>query len=198
MTVWGKKSSLFVLQKQKETFQQDEIPITFPSSNLTTKPSELPSTPANTHNKVPTKLLKAETEKKHQQYDTRYQETKKQTFNTYIQEMNQNCEDKLDVVMLLLKQLDLLDVLSFLRKTNKGRSEAYIFSYQKKNMEILAIKLHIFNNNIRAEKLRVSDKKYIQAGLDFIDIVTIISQRNKIFYESNCKNVYLYNHNPTL
>lgn len=65
-------------------------------------------------------------------------------------------------------------------------------------MEILAIKLHIFNNNIRAKKLRVSDKKYIQAGLDFIDIVTIISQRNKIFYESNCKNVYLYNHNPTL
>lgn len=58
-------------------------------------------------------------------------------------------------------------------------------------MEILAIKLHIFNNNIRAEKLRVSDKKYIQAGLDFIDIVTIISQRNKIFYESNCKNVYI-------
>ena len=34
-------------------------------------------------------------------------------------------------------------------------------------------------------KLRVPDKRYIQADLVFLDTVTIISQRNKDFCESN-------------
>ena len=37
----------------------------------------------------------------------------------------------------------------------------------------------------RPAKLRVSDKSHIQSGLDFIDAVSIISQRNRNFYESN-------------
>ena len=62
----GKKVIIFVFQKQKETFQQDEIPITLSSSNVTTKPSELSSTPANASNKVLTTPLEAGTQNKTQ------------------------------------------------------------------------------------------------------------------------------------
>ena len=58
----GKKPSMFVFQKQKETFEEDEIPIIVLSPNSTTKPSELPSAPANGPNKVLTTPLEAGTE----------------------------------------------------------------------------------------------------------------------------------------
>ena len=59
--------------------------------------------------------------------------------------MNLNHEDQLHVVILLLKQLNLLDALGLLSKPTKaGRKVTPLAT--RKSMGILIFKLHIFNN----------------------------------------------------
>lgn len=143
---------MFVFQKQKETFHQDEIPITSPSSNVTTKPSELLYKP-NASNKTLTTPLTSGTQNETPTNMTSNTRKRRSRFSTqltsYIQKMNINHEDQLDVVMLWLKQLNLLDTLSLFRKPTKaGRKFTSLAT--RRGTGILLFKLHIFNNNIIA------------------------------------------------
>ena len=96
--------------------------------------------------------------------------------------MNLNHEDQLDVVILWLKQLNLLDALSFHRKAGQKLTS---LATRKRVCEFWHSSCTYSTITWRPVKLRNSDKKYIQADLDFINNVTIISQRNKNIYESN-------------
>ena len=90
----------------------DKISITFLTSTVTSKPSELPSTPANASNKVLTTPLKAGTQNEtptSMTPNTRKQKSRLLIqLTSYIQEMNLNHEDQHDTVILSLKQLNCL------------------------------------------------------------------------------------------
>ena len=90
---------------------------------FTAKPSELPSTPANAPNKVLTTPLRAGTQNETPTSiapNIKKQKSRLSTqLTSYIQEMNQNREGQLHVAILLLKQLNLLDALSFLQNPQR-------------------------------------------------------------------------------
>ena len=118
-----KKPIRFVFQKLKETIQQDEIPITLPSSNVTTKPSERLYKPTNASNKTLTTPLKSGTQNETPTNITPNTRKRRSRFSaqltSFIQEMNINHKDQLDIVMLWLKQLNLLDTLTLFRKPTR-------------------------------------------------------------------------------
>lgn len=102
----------------------------------------------------------------------------------YIEDWNLNEDDQVDVLALTLNKMGLLDRFKYLQKpTSKGRK---LTSHETRNA---AWKFWHKNsipstNTSRPAKLRVSDVKKIQAGLDFNDTVRVIKQRNRNFFES--------------
>ena len=150
MTVWEEKPIMFVFQKRRETFQQDEIPRTLPLSDLTTKPSELSSAPANARNKLLTTPLKAGTQNKAPTSmttnTTKWKSRLSTQLTSYFQEMNLNHENQLDVEILSLKQLNLPDALDFLKKPTKAsqkhtslatRKRVWVFWHQSCTYSII-------------------------------------------------------------
>ena len=103
----------------------------------------------------------------------------------YVENWQLNKDDKLEVVTLSLKQLGLLDQIRFQRKpTTAGRKltpsttrmMVWKFWHEKSIPSTITS---------RPAKQRVSEKSKIQAGLDYVDTISIIKQRNRHFYESN-------------
>ena len=99
--------------------------------------------------------------------------------------MNLDCEDQLDVVILWPQQVNLLDALSFFRKPTKTGWELTSLATRKIVWEVWHSNCTYSTITLQPAKFSLSNKKYIKAGVDFMDTVTIISQRNNFFNESN-------------
>ena len=95
---------------------------------------------------------------------------------TYIQQLDISKEDKVDVMTLLLKQLNLCEAMKFQRKPTKAGRKLTSLTTRKLIWEFWHSHSTFSTITSRPAKLRVTDKKHIQSGLDFLDTVNIISQ----------------------
>ena len=103
----------------------------------------------------------------------------------FIEQLNLSDEDQVDVITLSLKKLNLLDVLQFQRKPTKAGRKVTPMTVRKSVWEFWHGNSTASTITSRPAKIRVTDKRKIQAGLNFVDTATIIQQRNRNFYESH-------------
>ena len=103
----------------------------------------------------------------------------------FIEQLNLSDEDQVDVITLSLKKLNLLDVLQFQRKPTKAGRKVTPMTVRKSVWEFWHGNSTASTITSRPAKIRVTDKRKIQAGLNFVDTATIIQQRNINFYESH-------------
>ena len=103
----------------------------------------------------------------------------------YVENWQLNKDDKLEVVTLSLKQLGLLDQIRFQRKPTTAGRMLTPFTTRMMVWKFWHEKSIPSTITSRPAKQRVSEKSKIQAGLDYVDTISIIRQRNRHFYESN-------------
>ena len=106
-----------------------------------------------------------------------------------IQALGLSKIDQVDVLTLSLKQLGIYDQIKFTRKPTKaGRlltsleTRQTVWDYWHSNSQEST-------NTTNLAKLRLTDKSHIQSSLEFMPTVSVIRQRNRLFYQSICKTV---------
>ena len=83
-----------------------------------------------------------------------------------VNSMNLSGPDQVDVIMLALKQLNVIDQIRFLQKANKKKGCTYLTNKQQQTVwESLHQHSIVSTNTNQIAKLRVTDKSSIQAGL---------------------------------
>lgn len=106
-----------------------------------------------------------------------------------IQEYGLSIPEQVEVMTLSLKQLGIYEKIKFERKPTKKGRNITPFETRKKVWEFWHENSTESTNTTSLAKLRQTDKSHIQANLDFVSTVSIIRQRNRLFYQSICKTV---------
>ena len=102
----------------------------------------------------------------------------------FIEGMGISKVDQMDVINAGIKRLGLIPTKSATHSSIGGR-KLTPFSIRKAVWDFYHSNSTQLTNTSRPAKIKVSEKPRIQTGLDFVGTTTIITQRNKKFYESN-------------
>ena len=93
-------------------------------------------------------------------------------------------DDNVEILSLALKKLNLLDRLTFIKKPTKAERKVIPHETQRKIWHFWHTNSMASTLTSKPAKLRVSNRKKIQNGLDFVDTVSIVQQRNRNFFLS--------------
>jgi hypothetical protein len=104
----------------------------------------------------------------------------------FIESLDLNSEDQLDVLTLSLQKLNILDVIKFTQKPSRKGRKLTTSETRKTVWDFWHSNSTQSTNLSRPAKLKVTDKPKIQFELDFVDTVTIIKQRQREFYQNRC------------
>ena len=103
----------------------------------------------------------------------------------YIKALNLSYEDKIEVIMLSMKNLNLLDALQSQHESTKVGRKVTPISVRKTVWQFWHDNSTPSTITSRPAKIKVMDKRKIQAGLNYVDTVNIIQQRNRNIYLSH-------------
>jgi len=104
----------------------------------------------------------------------------------FIESLDLNSEDQLDVLTLSLQKLNILDVIKFTQKPSRKGRKLTTSETRKTVWDFWHSNSTQSTNLSRPAKLKVTDKPKIQFELDFVGTVTIIKQRQREFYQNRC------------
>ena len=108
-----------------------------------------------------------------------------------IQEYGLSKVDQVEVLTPSLKQLGIYDQIRFVRKPSKAGRSLTPFETRQAVWDYWHLNSQESTNTTNLAKLRHSDKSHIQSGLDFVPTVSVIRQRNRLFYQGIIKTVQL-------
>lgn len=106
-----------------------------------------------------------------------------------VTEQGLSMEDQVEVLTLTMKQLGIYDQFNFQRKPTKAGRRLTPFDTRKCVWDFWHENSVPSTNTTSLAKLRHTDKSHVQTGLEFMSSVSIVRQRNRLFYQSICKTV---------
>ena len=101
----------------------------------------------------------------------------------FINNMDLNETDQVDVINLALKKLSILDNFRCIRRPTLAGRKLLPFDTRETVWKFWHDNTFESTNSNQTLKLRANEKPRVQSGLDFASSVIIVQQRNRSFYQ---------------